>query len=373
MMKYFLKLATIVLLMGLSVNLFAVTVQALSIPMSVGYESNPRYFTSPNEQSINRLSLTPRYSIRSEQGPNEWFSNASFNFVRSSDQSVSQDRDDPSLNFGWKHDYETGEFGVTGLLNDQSTRVSEFNDSGIVSGDNTRKTRTLSVSWQNSLTERTSLDLSGSVSNVKFEGLSRAGLMNYQNELSNAKLSYSFNDQVETFTRLSYSNYKPEGNTNPNSETKSIDLGLTWVASEKLNFSLSAGANEIKRGTTAANKSSQASFSTRYTSQRANTSLSLSKSLLPSSTGSVSEINQVVISWGYSLSPRDNIALDYSWRQNLALNKLETTQLSVNYTRELNLTWDFRLSANSKSRDDKLTNVSSHSIMATIIYKLADF
>ena len=371
MMKYFSKLIAVIIIMGISINCLAATVQSFSVPMSVGYESNLRLSTS-TEQPVNRFTLNPRYSISSEQGANEWFSNASLNFVRSSDQSISQDRNDPSLSLGWKRNYETGEFAITGRLNDQSTRVSELSDSGIVNGDNTKKSRTLSVSWQNSLNERTSLGLSSSGSNVKFEGPVTTGLVNYRNESSNGKLSYSLNEQVETFTQFSYSRYMPEGN-NLDSQTKSIDFGLSWVVSEKMNLSLSIGANEVKTGTKTTPKSRQASFSSQYTTLRSSTSLNFSSGLLPSSTGSVNESNQIAIGWRYSLKPRDNISLNYSWNQNVTLNKLETTQFSINYTRELNLTWDFRLSAKNKVRDDKLTNVSSHSIMASVIYKLADF
>ena len=89
MMSPYLKLTTGILTLSLSVNTFAATVQSLTLPLTFGYESNPQLSAS-NEQSISRVTLNPSYSITSNQGPNQWFTNASFSFVRTSDQSISQ-------------------------------------------------------------------------------------------------------------------------------------------------------------------------------------------------------------------------------------------------------------------------------------------
>ena len=372
MMSSSLKLIIAILLLVISVNVLAATVQSLTLPLTLGYESNPQFLVN-NKKSINRVTLNPGYSITSTQGANQWFTNASLSLVRTSDQTISQDRNDPSLNLGWKHDYETGQFGVTGFLNEQSTRVSEFTDSGLVSGDNTKKTRTLSVNWLNNLNDRTSLTLTGAATNVTFDGLATAGLVDYRNESINTTLSYTLSEQVETFVQYTYSRYIPEDVNSNSSEINSADLGVTWQVNEKLNIITSAGLNEIKSENNTNEKSWQASLSAQYTALRTNSYFSLSRSQSPGSTGSLNESNRFAVGWSYKLSERDNLALDFSWRQNLTLNKTETKQFSANYTRELSLSWDFRMSAEHKARDDKLTNVSSSSIMASLIYKLPDF
>ena len=358
------------LLLSLTTNTFAVTSQSLTLPLSFAHETNPLYSTS-NKRSINRTTLTPQYSIVSNKGANQWMSTASLNLVSTSDQSISQDRNDPSLNLGWTHDYETGQFSVTGLLNDQSTQVSELTDSGLIAGDNTKKTRILSVNWHNSLTDRTSFTFGGSITNTSFHGIATTGLVNSKNESSNAQLSYALSEQTDIFTQLAYSLYLPENSTN-SSNTKSINFGLTWTASEKINTTASVGANETESGNSR-NESWQASINSNYATQRTNTQFSLSRSLAPSSTGSFIESNQLALGWSYSLTERDNIALNVSWRENLSTNNTKTKQISANYTKELNISWDFRLTAAHNSREDKLTNVSSNSIMASLIYKLPDF
>ena len=366
----FLKLIIGICLVSLSLNSIAVTVQSISLPLVFQHETNPRFSTS-DQNSINRVTLTPQYSITSKNAANQWFSTARLSLVRTSDQSLSQDRNDPSLNVGWIHDYETGQFSVTGFLSEQSTRESEFTDSGIISGDNTKSTRTLSASWQNSLTERTSLTLGGNYTKASFQGIA-TGLVDYQNETSYAKLSYLLNEQTEAYTQISYTQYQPQGSTSLQAKTKSADVGITWTLNETTSTSISVGTNEtISNNSTS--QSWQASINTRYATLRTNSVLSLSRSQSPSSTGVFSESNQFRFGWTYNLSEIDNLMLDFSWRENLSFNNTITTQFSGNYTRELSLSWDFGLTVDQKSREDKLTNANSSSIMAKIIYKLPDY
>lgn len=369
------KIFNTTLITGLSLFSFsavtsAAVIQSLTLPLTFSYETNPLYSTT-NQQLISRTTVTPRYSMSSNSGANQWTSSASLNAVRTSEQSISQDRNDPSLNIGWAHNYETGLFSVTGLLNDQSTQVTEFTDSGLIAGDNTKKTRTVSVNWRNSITERTSLAFGGSLTNASFHGVTTTGLVNYKNESSNAKLSYALSEQTDVFTQFAYSRYLPENSTST-SNTKSVNLGFTWTVSEKINTTVSIGANETENNNNVS-ESWQVSINSNYATPRTNTQFSLSRSLAPSSIGSLSESNQFALGLSHSLTERDNISLNMSWRENLNANKTITNQISANYAKELNLSWNFRLTAAHNSREDKLTNVSSSSIMASIIYKLPDF
>lgn len=367
-----LKITTSMFLFAVSVNVCDSVEQSLRLPLTFEFESNPQLSVS-NEQSVNRRIFVPNYSISSNEGTNPWFVNASMRVERSSDQDISQDRDDPSLNLGWTHHYETGEFGVTGLIEDQSTRVSEFEDSGLVRRDNTKKSRILTVNWLNSLNNRTSLALDGTTTRVDFVGSSTIGFVDYRDDSISTKLNYNLSEQLQTFTRISFSLYQPDVVNSINTETRSMDLGIDWAVNEKLNITASIGPNKAIREDQAFRTSWQGSFSMQYATLRTRSDLSLSRDQSPSSTGNLEESYRIATGWSYSLTERDNIALDLSWRQNLTLIKNETLIFTTNYTRELNLSWDFGLSAEHKVRDDRLTNASSSSIMASIIYKLPDF
>lgn len=374
--KLWLKFILSMFFLCVVTNTFAVIQQSFALPLMYEYESNPR-FSVTDEQSINRVILVPAYSITANQDTEQWFATANLYLEQSSDQTISQDRNDPSLNIGWSHDYETGQFGVTALLNNQSTRVSEFADSGIVSGDNTRKTRSLSVNWLNTLSDKTTLTFNGNATNVTFDGLVTTGLVDYRNESINATLNYTLSEKIEIFSQLSFSRYTPEDVNSLNSETKGINLGLIWNVNEKFNMTASAGTNETKSESniqnTSNNKSWQALLNMHYTTVRTNSHLSISRSQSPGSTGSLNETNQLAAGWTYNLSEQEEISLEATWGQNLTLNKTETKSLSANYTREISLSWDFRISAIHRNRDDILTSASSNSIMASVIYSLPEF
>lgn len=367
-----LKITTGMLLTATTVNVCASIEQSLTIPLTLEFESNPQLSVS-NEQSVRRGILTPNYSITSNQGTNPWFVNASLRVERSSDEDISQNRDDPSLNLGWSHHYETGQFGVTGFYNEQSTRISEFSDSGLVRRDNTKKTRALTLNWANNLNERTSIALDGTTTQVAFVGSSTIGLVDYRDDAISTQLNYNLSEQLQTFARISFSLYQPDVVNSLNTETRSMDLGIDWEVNEKLNITASIGPNKAIREDQAFRTSWQGSFTMQYATLRTSSNLSLSRDQSPSSTGNLEESYRIAAGWSYSLTERDNIVLDLSWRQNLTLNKIETSVFTANYTRELNPSWDLGLSAEHKVRDDKLTNASSSSIMASIIYKIPDF
>ena len=367
-----LKITTSMFLFTVTVNVCASIEQSLTLPLILEFESNPQLSVS-NEQSVNRRILVPNYSISSNEETNSWFVNASMRVERSSDQNISQDRDDPSLNMGWTHHYETGQFGATGFYSEQSTRISEFTDSGLVRRDNTNKTRALTLNWANNLNERTSIALDGTRTQVAFVGASTIGFVDYQDDSISAQLNYNLNEQMQTFVRTSYSLYQPDVVNSLNTEARSMDLGIDWNVNEKLNIVASIGPNKAIREDQAFRTSWQASFSVQYATLRTRSSLSLSRDQLPSSTGSLDESYRVAAGWSYELTERDNIDLALSWRQNLTSNKNETSIFTANYTYEVDLSWDFSLSAAHRVRDDLLTKASSSSIMASIIYKIPDF
>lgn len=366
-----LKVAIASLMLCVSVDVFATIIQSLTLPLSIEYESNPQFSTS-NKQSNNRIILTPRYSINSNQGANQFDASASVRIERSSDQEISQDRSSPSLNIAWSHDYETGQFSITALSNKQSTRVTELMDRGLVSGDNTVNTYGLSANWLNHLTDRMLLTLGSNITNVTYDGLNTTRLVNYGNESADARLTYNLSEQKEIFFQLTSSVYKPEGINTFSSKTISIDVGQIWDVNEKLNITSSIGSSETKN-INDNNKSWQASISTEYETLRTTSNLSLSRSQSPVSTGSLNETNNIAVGWLYNLSEKDEVRLNYSWIQNLTINKTETKQFSVDYIRALSSSWDFQVLAEHRMVNDQLTNVSSSSIMATIIYRISDF
>lgn len=355
--------------------------QSFTLPISYESESNPRYSVS-NKTKINRLILHPNYLISLNSETDQLFAGVSYRYEKTSDPLISQDREDPSLDFGWKHDYETGMFSATAKYYEQSTRVSEFTDSGLVeftnsnleNRDNTRKTYTVLFDWKKNLTERMSIIFNSNVTKVKFDELDTAGLVNFQNESLNTSLNFPLNERIEMLTQLFISRYNPEGEVNTSSETIGYNLGFRWKASENFNIDASAGTNETLSNNVAKSKykSWQASLSLNYSTLKTNSHFIATRGNIPSSTGTLNEQNRVAANWIYNLSDEDNIALEYIWAQNLSLNKIQINSFTAKYTNKISLSLDYSISVSHKNREDNITKSDSNSVMASIIYNYSE-
>jgi len=354
--------------MALPVNVSALTFQqSLNVPVSVEHESNPQLSPS-NEVSVRRFTMNPRYSLMATQGNDQFSVNLAINAERSSNQAVSADREDPNLQFGWNHTYETGSFGATVSFSEQSTRTSEFDDTGLVSNDNTRQTHSIAANWNTALSDRYTLTLNANLTEVEFD--SQAGSLNdYENKSINARLAYSVNEQVESYVNATVSRFEPSTNAKTNS--RSLVVGVSWAVSEQFSIDGNVGGNKTSGASSASGW--QAMFGAQYTTERTKSNASLSRSRSPSGSGVINESNQLSASWSYSLSEKENLGLDFNYRENLSSNPNETMRLSANYTRALAPEWDFRLSAAHRNRDDVTSDASSNSLTATLIYNLPDF
>jgi len=341
--------------------------QSLTLPLSIEYETNPRLLTN-NEKSVRRTILKPDYSLMLTQGNDQFSADFSLNIERSSNQSASEEREDPNLVLAWTRSYERGEFGITANFSEQSTRISEFDDTGLVSADNTRQTRSIGGHWNTALSERYNFALNADVTKVEFD--SQTGSLNdYDNKSINARLGYSVNEQIESYAQISLSRFEPA--TSSKTNFRSLDLGAAWAISEQFNIDGNIGIN--KTSGSSSESGWQAMLNAEYMTARTRTNIGLSRSRSPSGAGIINESNQLSAGWTYNLSEKENLGLDFNYRENLTSNQSDTVLLSANYTRALAQDWDFKLSAAHRNRDDENSNVSSNILTATIIYKLPDF
>jgi len=341
--------------------------QSITLPLSLEYESNPR-LASNNKESARRSTLKPDYSLMATQGNDQFFVNLGLNIERSSNQSASADREDPRLGLAWTHTYAKGQFGLTANFSEQSTRISEFEDTGLVANDNTRQTRSIGANWNTALSERYTFALNADVTKVEFDN--QAGSLNdYDNKSINARLGYSVSEQLESYARVSFSRFEPASNNK--TSFRSIDVGVSWAVNEQFNIDGNVGINR----TSGSNSESgwQAMLDASYMTERTQTSAGISRSRSPSGSGVINESNQFTAGWTYNLSGKENLGVNFNYRENLTSNRNKTARLLASYTRALAPEWDFRLSASHRNRDDETSDASSNSFTATIIYKLSDF
>jgi len=363
-MKHTLYIGTSLIVL-LPINSFALTLQqSLTLPLSLEYESNPR-LSSNNQQSARRTTLIPAYTLMATQGNDQFSIDLGLNIERSSNQSASADREDPSVGLGWSHTYETGQYGLTANFSEQSTRISEFDDTGLSTNDNTRQSSSIGGNWSTALSDRYTFTLNGNVTKAEFDNTT-ASLNDFKNKNVNAQLGYSVNEQIESYVRVAFSRFEPA--TGNKSNTRSIVLGADWDMSEQLSVNGNLGINK-----TGSDSGWQAMLDANYMTARTQTQFGLSRSRSPSSAGIINESNQLSAAWSYDLSEKESVGVSFNYQENLSANESETMRLSASYTRALAPEWDFSVSAQHRNRNDATSDVSSNTLTATIIYKLSDF
>ncbi len=381
------KLAVGILLLSFTTNTIAETLQSFTLPLSYQVEGNPRLFVNDSLiESVNRVILVPAYSLMIDQGTEQIFANASLHIERSSNQIISEDRNDPSINIGWLHEYSKGQFDISALVIDRSTRESEFDQSSIVRFDNTRQNRSLLFNWLQSLGARTSITLNTEATNVGY-AKQTIGLSDFKYGLIGATWSYTTNGQVDIFTTFSYIGYMSDGtNTVRSNESnaESIDIGIKWTVNEKVDITSSIGLNQryqllgLSNSSAVYDESTIASWqgllNIQYMTLRTNTQLGITKGLSPLSSGIV-ETNQLRVAWNYSLTERQQVGFNFGWRERLERIRIRTMNILANYIYEITPSWDFILTAENRNRVDSsnLATAYSNSLMISIVYKIPEF
>lgn len=369
---YNFKLLLGLYLISVSSGLSAEVEHTLSLPVTFEYESNPQLLTA-NEESVSKRVVTPTYSVSSNDERTPWNINANIRAERSSNQVISQDRDDAGVNIGLTHYYETGQLGIVGLYQEQSTRESEFSESGLVNNDNTRRSRNMTVNWLTNISDKTSLSMNGTISSVDFIGASTAGLVDYKTENINARLNYTLNDNNQIYSAVNVSYYQPNSGIGQETETRALDIGAVYNFSEQLTISAGVGVNETREENQDDENGWQANLDLQYVTLRSSSNLKFSRYLAPSSTGGLEERYLLTAGWSYSITDFDKIDFGYSWNQVQTTQKTETSVIALSYTGDLSESWNFRFSADHRIKEDNLSKADSNRVMASMIYNLTNF
>jgi hypothetical protein len=345
----------------------AVWKKAVSLPVSVEYDSNPTMLAS-GEEGIWRLRVAPNYALTGMAGTDEYKVSLRLNLERSSDEDLSSNRQDPNLLLGWRRQSETGEFGVTAKYDRASTRFAELDESGLlVAEDSTRSTMTLGGNWRAALDERSSL-----LADLEYKGISYDGgsYDDYANLSGSIKYSRALSERMEGFIRASASRYDPEG-IGASSNNYGAVLGVKVTASENLDWSAHAGLSK----TTGASDDTgwQAGVLLHYMGVRSDLTLDVSRAMSPSGEGGYAESDQVRAAWGYAVDERTRAGVDVSWHEYKGATANTTKQIGLWASRELTPFWNARLSAAYKLRDESGADASGYLVGLTLVYSHPDF
>ena len=135
-----------------------VLLQQASVLTEVEYDTNPT-ITSNQKQAIWRYTVSPKYTVSAADDRTRWFATGGLYIQRSSNNAVSADRQDPAVTAGWEYQFQKSVVNITANYNKASSRLNEFNNTGIIDIDGTVVSKSISASWVSQLTERLSLSV----------------------------------------------------------------------------------------------------------------------------------------------------------------------------------------------------------------------
>ena len=282
--------------------------QAGSARVSTEYDTNPAMIPAYRADGIWRSLFEPSYNLKRMSVANELNAGLALQVARSSNQTLSQNRENPSVFLDWRQRSDTGELGLTAKYDEVATRVTETDNVGASFSDSSRASRATSASWRKSLSERSTLSADGAYSDVSYKG---GAFVDYVTRSGGMMFIYVLSEHSAPFLRMSYADTEPAGNT-PLSRFANAILGWNWKVSDSLEGSLQAGESKIS----GARLSKQGAAEVKYTGQQTQLALNADRQISPSGLGGFVTVDQVNGSWSYDLSERSKTGIDLGWRKN---------------------------------------------------------
>lgn len=340
--------------------------QGFNSAIGLEYDTNP-LLSSTNEKSIWRTIISPRYKLSTQTGVDDWAIDAGLDIQKSTDVSVLIDRVDPNLNLQWTRSLETGQFGLKAHYDKASTRVTELEDTGVVTKDANKNTKLISANWLYNPAEKYSLSTNAEYSTVEYDA---GNLSNYQNRKLSANLSRLNSDTLKTYVQVAYSHFKLDTGTEPTTQINAI-VGFNLETTERIVLGANIGLNQLSGATSGSGTSGGADIA--YLTDNARLSLDISRSSTPSGAGGFIESDKLKTAWSYDLSDKYKTGLDYTWSQNRSLNNTELRQAGAWLNHELSDFWSVRFSVLNKTSIRGTTEAMANVLGVTFQYNHPDF
>lgn len=344
--------------------------QSVSSPATLEYDSNLP-LSATKKQGVSRVVFVPAYSLAGNYGIDELKAALSLSVERSSDQSVSLNREDPSLQFGWRRLTETGDFGLTTKYDQVSSRHAELQETGLATADSSRKTWFLGGSWRSAVTELSTLTTDAGYKTVRYDAGTQT---NFNNISAGISWNHTWSERIEPFLRFSVSHYDPDKTTATaaTSDYYAATAGVKVKASEHLEWTAQGGRDRVVADTT--NTGWQGSLSTQYRGDRYDAALQLGRSVTTSGDGGFVASDRVAGTFSYAIDERSGLGLSASWQDNKSNTPNTVQQLGAWASRELSPFWHARLYYDHKLRSENHQPAAVGDVLgATLVYSPPGF
>lgn len=343
--------------------------QALSARVSTEYDTNPARISAYQGEGISRSIVTPAYKITGALGAGQLQSGVALHIVRTSNKTLSQDRNDPSVFLNWLLQGETGELGIGARYAEVSTRSTAFDGLNPSFVDGTREARTVSANWKKLLSERSTLDVNGGYTSTSYRG--GGALVDYATQASGLKYSYTWSEFSTPFLSMTYNDYTPAGNGLVTRRYGTM-LGLIWKASDQLDGTVQAGLS--RSDSPGSSGSTQGGMTLRYTEQKNRFTFNANRQATASGLGGFATADQINGNWSYDINELNTTGIDLGWRRSILVTGTYFRTAGVWLQRELGSSWGARMYFNRRiSGGDTINDAFSNIIGISLSYTAPDF
>lgn len=342
--------------------------QNVDVSAGTEYHTNLQLQQDNNKQSVWLYNIIPKYTMSALDGVNEWYGTAGLNIVRSSNSTVSKDREDPNAEIGWRHELERGDFGIKANYTKASTRESQFQDTGVVIQDGSSIAKSIVASYSHLITS--SLNYTGDLGYEKTSFTGVTTLKNYSLGYLNNVFSYKYNEMISPYVGIRLNDYRSSDVINTRTKYQEYLVGSELELSPKL--TLNIGTGFVHFSPTSKNRLIGL-VDVSYKGERYTLTGNIGRTVLPTGLGNIDIADRLAVAYGYDLTEKSSVGVDYGMGKNKATS-LDTTQLGAFYNRELTEKWVMRLTYNF--RDLKIQGapkVEDHAAGILFTYKLPNF
>jgi len=292
-----------------------------------------------------------------------------------------QDTENPFVNVNTQYSTQRSQWGLDISYAESTSRDDAADDTGDFETNSISTTESISPSFSYQLTERDSLSVNASYSEREY---STTDFSNSRNRQLSTSWQHQFTERFNGGVSFSFGNNKSNSLTSfTDDDTYNLSLTTNYDLSEVWGINGSVGVRQLDSertdgfGVTEKNKSSGSSLdlTISYKKNQDTASVSLSRSVSPSSSGEVNEQDKISANWSRNLTENLSAGINASFQTTRSAdgaNNDDRENISVSPTLNWTFSPDASLGLSYKYRQQKEsdagTTASSNAIMLTLNY-----
>lgn len=334
---------------------------SVDLPTSAEHDSNPA-MSATSRGSVWRGRLVPRYSITGTLGRDEYLATVGLLAEQSSDEQLSNRRRDKNGSLLWGHAFDTGSLRFSARADEASTRSTEFEDSGLVSRESTRRSYSANLHGRKELSETTFLTVGASHAEAKYED---TALSNYLNQTAEIGLGYTLSESMGTTTRLAAAAFDPVA-PGVGAKTYSLTFGVSVQSGERFNWAAQYGLRRTVADTET--NGSDGALSLHWNGATNDLSFTASRQFSPSSVGAMSVVDSAKGAWQSQWGPKSKSSADLSLTKRHGVLETEMVQATAAFIYDTSSVSSVRVYVQEKRLDQANSTVTATIVGASLAY-----